>query len=316
MRDSHEEAQDSHHHPGAPSASRTVPFRPWVTWFAIGISAAVFLGLNQEPNPESWEALGKWGAPSPDRIWGGAYWAMVSSAVVHRAIWHLAFNLYWLWVLGTLLEQVIGSSRYLLFLLLSAVVTSGSQLAASGTCGVGASGVVYAVFGFMLVLRDRFSAFREVLSPQIVNLFLLWLVGCLIATYANVWQVGNAAHFSGLLLGWTAANGLVLKHRQLLMLPLLAVLIIASLVPLFWCPWSVTWLGLQASNAYQAADHRRAIGYYDRVLAIDAEAAWAYYNRGVSYLAVGDHMRSHADFLKASKRDPKLRIPEGVDAGN
>jgi hypothetical protein len=43
----------------------------------------------------------------------------------------------------------------------------------------------------MLVLRGRFPAFREVLSPQTVKLFVVWLVGCMIATYANIWQVGN-----------------------------------------------------------------------------------------------------------------------------
>ena len=70
------------------------------------------------------------------------------------------------------------------------------------------SGVVYAIFGFMLVLRGRFPAFRQVLSRQIVRLFGAWLVACMIATYADIWQVGNAAHFCGMLSEWPSLGAL------------------------------------------------------------------------------------------------------------
>jgi GlpG protein len=282
--------------------------RCWVTGAAIAVSILVFLGLNAESNPGTWEALGKWGAPSSEKVWSGAYWALLTSAAVHQALWHLAFNMYWLWVLGSRLEQAIGSTRYLILIVGAALVTSGSQLAVSDATGIGASGVVYSIFGFMFVLRSRFPAFREVVSSQTVNLFIVWLVVCMITTYANLWQVGNAAHVSGLLFG-SAIAGLVLKRRRLLLAPALTALVVGSLLPVFWCPWSVTWLGVQASRAYAAGDHERAIAYCGRVIARDPSAAWAYYNRGVSCLATGDRETARADFAKASSLDPNLPMP-------
>ena len=123
------------------------PNRPRVTWAAMAVCVVVFIGLNRESHPESWEALGKWGAGSADEIWSGAYWVLASSALVHQAIWHLAFNLYWLGVLGTRLEHAIGPLPYLALLVAAAVVSallvaaavvsSGWQLAASGATGIG-----------------------------------------------------------------------------------------------------------------------------------------------------------------------------------
>ena len=108
------------------------------------------------------------------------------------------------------------------------------------------------------------------------------------------------------------AGGLVLKYKRKLLIPVLVIMVAGSLLPVFWCPWSVTWLGLQAIRAYEAGDYERAVFYYDRVIAKEPDAAWAYYNRGYSYRATGKRARALADFTKASKLDPTCSIPEEV----
>jgi GlpG protein len=292
------------------SASAKESPRLWATWAICAACAVIFLGLAAESTPNTWDALAKWGAPPSNKVWEGAYWGLLTSTLVHQALWHLIFNLYWLWVLGACLERAIGSIPYLLLILGAAVVSSGCQLAACGSTGIGASGVAYAMFGFMLVARNRFPAFREVLSAQTIKLFLFWLVGCMLATYMGVWQVGNAAHLCGMLFGAVSAGCFVLKYKRPLLFPALAGLGIASIVPLFWCPWSVTWLGLQGIRANEAGRTQRAIGYYSRAIDLDPSAAWVYYNRGISYLAAGDPKDAQADFATASRLDPKLPTPE------
>ncbi|MGA2258451.1 MAG: rhomboid family intramembrane serine protease, partial [Thermoguttaceae bacterium] len=289
--------------------------RPWVTYAVIAVCAFVFLGLNMESNPDTWEALEKWGVCSPDKVWKGAYWSLISSVAVHRAIWHLAFNMYWLAVLGTRLEYAIGSIWYLVLLLAAAVVSSGCELAVADTTGHGASGVVYAIFGFMLVLRDRFPGFREVVSRQTIQLFIAWLVICMATTYMNVWQVGNAAHLSGLLFGSAIAAVFVLKYKRALLVPALITLVLVSVVPVFWCPWSTTWLGVQATRAYVAGNNEQAIDYYGRLISKAPNAAWAYYNRGCSYYELGEDEKAKADFSQAAKIDPKYTLP-GRKPGN
>ena len=41
----------------------------------------------------------------------GQLWRLVTSVLPHLDIIHLAFNLYWLWVLGTTVERVYGHLR-------------------------------------------------------------------------------------------------------------------------------------------------------------------------------------------------------------
>ena len=147
---------------------------------------------------DSWEAVSRWGALSASDIWDGAWWALVTSAFVHFDIWHIAFGVYWLWVLGCALERGIGGARWVIFLVAAAWVSSSAQLAVSDDTGIGMSGVLYAFFGFMWLTRDRYPGFRSVVDDNARNLFLFWAVGCLVVTHLGYWNVGNTAHFSGL----------------------------------------------------------------------------------------------------------------------
>ena len=42
---------------------------------------------------------------------GGAYWRLLTSAFLHVEIWHLAINMFSLWVLGPPLERLLGRLR-------------------------------------------------------------------------------------------------------------------------------------------------------------------------------------------------------------
>jgi len=294
----------------APRGGRTASRQPHVTYLAIALCLAVFLGLAAARVPDTWEALKKWGAPSPIDVWDGAYWGLLTSVFMHRALWHLAFNVYWLWVLGSWLEVTLGSVRYAVFFLSAAVVSSAAQLAVSGDTGIGASGVGYAIFGFVWIASRRYPQFREVLTPQMVQLFLYWLVGCMVLTYLNLWQVGNAAHLSGLLFGAATAACFVVKYKPRLILAALGVLIAVSLVPVFWCPWSVTWLDLRAQRAYEAGDFQRTVSYCNQAIRLDPGAGWLYYNRGAAYHRLGEFDKANADLDHAAQLDPTLKPRE------
>ena len=130
--------------------------QPWVAYGVVLLCSGVFLGLAAEGNYESVEVLSRFGYLPAPAIWAGGYWALVTSTFVHFELWHVAFNIYWIWMLGTRLERAIGTLPFLAFFLASASISSSFQLAVSGTTGIGASGVVYAIFGFMWVTRERY----------------------------------------------------------------------------------------------------------------------------------------------------------------
>jgi GlpG protein len=280
--------------------------QPWVSRVAVVACIGIFLGLAFQNDYESWESVSKWGYLPATSIWDGAYWALVSSVFVHFALWHVTFNVYWLWVLGSRLERTIGSLRFLGFWGLSAFVGSSFQLAISDSTGIGASGVVYAIFGFMWPIRDRFSQFKEVLDQRTVNIFVVWLIGCVVATYLKIWEVGNAAHISGLLFGAAVAGYFVAGYKPRLMLTGVSALVVFSIVPLFWCPWSVAWLSNKAYHAHATQRYNDAAGLYTRIIHIAPDNAWAYYNRSSVYQTLGNSQRAQADIEKARQLDPSL----------
>jgi len=81
----------------------------------------------------------------------GAWWTLLSCTLIHSASpFHIIFNLLAFNILGKIVEWTIGSVRFAFLLLATAWVSSFSQIYIEHVPGIGLSGVVYAVFGFIL----------------------------------------------------------------------------------------------------------------------------------------------------------------------
>jgi GlpG protein len=144
------------------------------------------------------------------RAWHGQPWRMLTSALLHVDLLHLAFNVYWTWVFGTIIEEVLGSA---FIACLAALLATGSAAAeyAVNTGGVGLSGVGYGLFGFLWVLEKYDRRFAGVIDAQTVRLFIAWFFLCIVATVAHVMSIGNVAHGAGLVLG--AISGFAVASR-------------------------------------------------------------------------------------------------------
>ncbi len=236
----------------------------------------LFCGLNTESLPLTWEAYGRWGAPSAAAIWDGAIWGLISSSFVHLAIWHLVFNLYWFWILGRKVEFEMGRG-FTLGLLLSAAFAAGvGELAAADTTGIGLSGVVYALVGFLVVSARYDSRFRGFLAPRLVRLFMVWLLLCVVLTVSEVFPVGNAGHFAGL--GWGAFVAWLQTKRPLRRYGLGALVLGVLSVPVWWAPWSVGWLSSRAYALHAANQLGKAKPYYRLILERDSANQFAQAN--------------------------------------
>jgi rhomboid protease GluP len=287
---------------------------PILTWVACAVCVVIFLGLSNKEIFESWELASKWGYYPPGAEWDGQYWALLTSVFVHIELWHIVFNVYWLWILGGRLEKAIGSLRWLAFFLTAAIISSAIQLAVSGSGGrgIGASGVGYAIFGFMWAARNHFDAFKEALTKQTIILFVAWLFICLGASLLNIWQVGNAAHFSGVLFGIFVADIFVVRYKAALSKIAIFAMVVASVVPLFWCPWSVLWVSKQAYKAHSKGDYVKAINFYNRSLELGQDPIWVYTNLAWAYKAIGDQSKYEEAVEKARqvREKPQEQSPQ------
>jgi GlpG protein len=274
-----------------------------LTWLACAACVVVFAGLMDEPRRDSWEGLQKWGYYSYDKILDGAIWSLVTSTFVHLQFLHLVFNIYWLWVLGSAVERAIGSLRWLGFFLISSVVSSGAELLFSDATGIGASGVAYALFGFLWMAREHYPQFREVLNPKTIGLFLIWLVVCVGLTLSGTMEVGNYAHFAGLGVGAGAGAWISFKRWRWPVTAGLAALVLASTLPLVWAPWSPVWTGTRGLKAHSNGDYRSAIRWYERSLRAGADKVWCWSSLAFAYHCLGDNVRRDQAIQKLRELD-------------
>ncbi|HEY8748308.1 MAG TPA: rhomboid family intramembrane serine protease [Tepidisphaeraceae bacterium] len=134
------------------------------------------------------------------RIWHGQPWRLLTSTLPHVNLIHLAFNLYWIWALGSIIEEVLGSAFVAMLMI---VVAAGSSAAeyAFDRGGEGLSGVGYGLFGFLWVVGRYDARFKDVIDVKTIQLFVGWFFLCIVATVMNIMPVGNIAHGSGAVLG-------------------------------------------------------------------------------------------------------------------
>src|SRR5258708_35846273 len=146
----------------------------------------------------------------------GELWRLVTSIFPHLDVLHLLFNLYWLWVFGTLVEEVFGHIKTLALILVFAV-GSGSLEYAFAIGGAGLSGVGYGLFGLLWILSRKDERFRDAIDTRTIHLFIGWFFLCIALTWANIVSVGNIAHGTGAALGILAGYAIVLREQRVWM---------------------------------------------------------------------------------------------------
>jgi membrane associated rhomboid family serine protease len=246
-----------------------------VPTLAALVCVGLFIGVHSGAG-ERVARLQSWGWAPASAVWGGSVWALVTSAFLHEELWHIAVNVYWLWVLGPLAEKQLGRFRLLLFVLGAAAFSGAIELEVSDNVGIGLSGVVYALFGYLWVARRHVPEVEKRLRRSTVGLFLVWLVGCWLTTVIAHIPIGNAAHAAGLGLGaCVGAAQFAPRWKQTARMVLRTAVVIAAL-GLVFAPWSRTWTYLKGQSAWSRRDFEAASGWFHKSLdrGQDPTAAW------------------------------------------
>src|SRR5918993_1644167 len=129
----------------------------------------------------------------------GAWWQMMTSVFTHVEIWHLAMNMFALFLFGPALEGIIGRARFLAIYLISGLASSVLVLHLSSEYGstVGASGALFGLLGALLVLARKARLNSQWLVQNLVLAVVITVVGWRLIS----WQ----GHLGGFLGGGAAA---------------------------------------------------------------------------------------------------------------
>jgi membrane associated rhomboid family serine protease len=149
-----------------------------------------------------------WPGGPTGTIGTGQAWRLFTSALIHLGWLHVIFNSIWIWDLGRAVESTKGWVAFALIVLGSAVTASGVQWYFSGA-GVGLSGVLYALAGFLWCWRKRDPIAATVMNPGVTRLLAVWLVVCIFLPYL---RIANWAHGAGVV--WGIAAGRASLQRR------------------------------------------------------------------------------------------------------
>jgi rhomboid protease GluP len=263
-----------------------------------------------------WAKLGHFGSLSPEQIWNGGYYALLTSFFYHGDWMHLLFNMLWLVQLGRVMETSLHPLVYFLFLVSASAVSMGCELAVTGNSGIGASGVVYAMFGLMWVGRAKYSSWREIATQRNMNIFLMWGVFCLFGTWAKFMNVANVAHGSGLVFGLAVGWLFFAPRRKPIWGLPLALVVVLSALSLFWLPWSEAWNFYKGNKAFEREQYRSAVEWYHRSLRLggDRYYAWENIRRAWHNIALQAYQRhDEKEALEALKQMDSAQALEGKE---
>ncbi len=206
-----------------------------VTIAIIAVAAGLFLfGRTWSGSSATWAPWTAYLTELP-RI-GGRYvpmvivepWRLLSSAFLHAGFFHILFNAMWIWTLARPIEMRRGSVALGALVVGSAVFASAVSWIFSGP-GVGLSGVVYALAGYLFALRKHDPVAAMVMNPRTARFLGAWLVIGVVLSEIGSFPIGNWAHGGGLAWGLAAGFAQRSKHKMALW-GLLAAATIAAVV--------------------------------------------------------------------------------------
>lgn len=113
-------------------------------------------------------------------IESGQYYRLITVVLLHGGLWHLAFNLYALHALGTIVESYFGRTKYALILIVS--LLSGSTLSVlfnpAYVYSIGASGMIFGLFGALALIGSRAGVeWRSILAIVGLNFAIGFVLG-------------------------------------------------------------------------------------------------------------------------------------------
>jgi rhomboid protease GluP len=194
--------------------SRATP----VTYALLAANVGVFLLMAIfSGGSEDTGTLIAFGAKTNRLLQSGEWFRLITPIFIHAGLLHLLLNSYALWVVGTQVEKLYGSARFLLIYLLSGIGgVAGSYYGQIymqkplDMPSVGASGAIFGLFGVLAVVGFRYRremppAIRRAMTAGVlpviaVNLFIGF----------SIPFIDNSAHIGGLLTG--AALTLIIPY--------------------------------------------------------------------------------------------------------
>ncbi len=137
-------------------------------------------------------------------------WILLTSIFLHGSLGHLLLNIFALALFGSILEEIIGSKRFIIIYLTGGIIASivfilglpilfTIGMPTSGNA-LGASGAIFSILGMLAVLRPHITVWISYMPMPMWIAAIVWAGQDLMGIFIPD-NVANFAHLGGLLFG-------------------------------------------------------------------------------------------------------------------
>lgn len=175
--------------------------RAYATWFLIIINIAMWIFMELRGNSNDSQTLVQFGAKVGPLVWQGEFWRLITPVFLHIGLFHLISNCVIIYILGTILEALIGRWRLLFIYLFSGLVGNMLSLRFSPFLSAGASSGVFGILGALVAYG---LLYRKAIPRNFYKVIVIYLLPFLLYNFAlGIWysQTDNYAHLGGLVGG-------------------------------------------------------------------------------------------------------------------
>ncbi len=202
--------------------------RPILTYALIIVNVAIFVGTLATGT--FGQSIEEFGMRPAEVLEGRQLHTLFTSMFLHGGILHILFNMWYLWIFGDNIEDILGRGKFILFYLGTGLVASlvhtfsdpGSMIPT-----IGASGAIAGVLGAYMILYPWarvhtavifFIMIHLVMVPAVVIIGLWFVLQVLSASV--LWAAGTTAgvaywaHIGGFLAGMLLILPVWMKLRK------------------------------------------------------------------------------------------------------
>jgi|SRR5579859_1154250 len=189
--------------PAQPARAASVKFPVTTALLTANVLVYAAMALSGVSPMDPTDAqLVRWGANNGLASLGPEPWRLLTSTFVHAGLFHIATNMWCLWALGRMAENIFGRVTFLLIYFFTGISASllSVFLHPTGT-SVGASGAIFGVAGALITALyfGKLPVPKERLNAALKSLVIFALINLSIG--AVVPFIDNAGHVGGLVLG-------------------------------------------------------------------------------------------------------------------
>jgi rhomboid protease GluP len=281
--------------------------KPFFTYVFIAVQLLMFFVMEMAGGTQNTENLIRFGAKYNPLITDGEWWRFFTPIIIHIGFLHLLMNTFALYFLGTAVERIYGSPRFLFIYIFAGFSGTLASFVFTNSLSAGASGAIFGCFGALLY----FGTAHPKIFFRTMGTNILVVIGINLAFGFSIPGIDNAGHIGGLAGGALSAAIVHLPRAKRMWFQLIAVLAAAAVIPAF------LWYGYQngpvfadpsinnaeAQQMLNDGDIERASSILEDVLENDNGNAHTYFL--YSIVKIKDEQYAEAESLlqEALKRD-------------